>query len=261
MSDIPTEALHDITIHQNTSSLDNDMLTQRLSLIPILQGKNISFQTEVSNNTEDNINIFSHDLSDDLMPDILLVMLKPGQGLSMVCTSQRGVGFSNAKWSPVTDLTYKQARALDGSLTPEEMKKIRSIIPHFKMRQLTDFIDTNLIFMINQICEREVFSIRMMEHFTIGFSTIDGSDARDRLVQALEQLIQRTLHLPRKGHKLETNDYSLGNLLMLEHPDKDFTCIKQHNLDDYFQLSSVKGLPEVQDRIVQNFRQALSLVK
>ena len=258
MSDLETEALHDTNIHINTSMLDNDMLLQRLYMIPLLKGLETSFEYEFINETEDDVNIYSHDLSSSLVENILLVSLKPKQKLHIESSSKRGIGYMNAKWSCITDLTYKQQKKIVGELTKEEFKKIKTIIPQFKLKQITNFIDTNMIFMINQICEREVFKIIFSDNFTISFSTIDKSDAKDRLLQAIKRLVQKTLHIQIKHNKLDSNDYSIPNLLMLEYPDKNFTCIKQHNLDTYFLLSNTKLLPETQEKIAQNFRLCLT---
>ncbi len=257
MCDLPTEALHCITVHENTSCLDNDMLEQRLVLIPTKQGQKTKFEYQTLNETEESVSIYSHDLSKELVEDILVVVLRPNEKLHLECSSQQGIGSMNAKWSCTTDMKYKQHRRLIGNLTDEELIKIQSIIPQFKLKQLTMFIDTNLIFMINQICGREVYSQELHDVFTISFTTIDQSDAKERLLQCLKQLIQRTLHLELKNDQIITNDYSIPNLLMLEHDDKDFTCIKQHNLDEYFKLSQLQDLDVIQNRIAHKFRELL----
>lgn len=255
MSDLPTFALHNITIHENSSCLDNDMLEQRIVLIPIINGVETHFEYKITNETEENISVYSHNLSNSLVPNILVVTLKPEQKLHISASSKQGIGFGNAKWSCITDLKYKQHRELIGELTKEELLKVQTIIPQFKLKQITEFIDTNLIFMINQICEREVYSQKHHNIFTISFSTIDKSIPLDRLKQVLTQLIQRVLHINIKGNKIETNDYSVPNLLMLEHSDKNFTCIKKHNLDTYFEVSTLDHLETVQEKIAQQIRE------
>lgn len=254
MSDIPTEAFDEIEISKNTTCIDNDMLAQRIALIPTTKGKETKLSYQLNNDTDETIEVFSHDLSEHLVPNIYLISVRPTEMLYLTASTKMGVGYTNSKWSCVTDLCYRQHRELNGILTPDESKKIQRIIPQFNMRQLTEFIDTNLIFMINQICERNVFSLKLQPKFTISFSTIDGSDPKNRLHMAITQLIQHTMHPKLKGNKLQTNDYAIPNLLILEHPDKNFTCIKQHNLDTFFTLSSLDQLQTAQKTIIENFR-------
>ncbi len=252
LTNIPTYALDNLIIHENTSLIDNDMVSQRIYMIPIIKGKNVYFSFEKINETEEPIHIFSHDLSTDLVKDIYILSLKPLQKIKLECSSKFGVASMNIKWSCITDLTYKQHRKLIGNFTDIEFNNIQTIIPQFKMKQLTEFIDTNLIFMINQICERDVFKVELMDKFTISFSCIDEKLPFDIFKLSLTQLIQAVLHPKIKGNKLETNDFSVPNLLMLEHPDKNFTCTKQHNLDTYFLLSNPDNLEPVQEQVVKN---------
>lgn len=260
IENLPTEAPHKIEITKNTSRLDNDMIRHRLGLIPTKLNQKLMFDAHIINDTQEKMDVFSHDLSHDLVEDVLLVVLRPKEELELSVETVSGIAKQNAKWSNITGIKYNQYRKLQGKLTTDEMKKVKSIIPQFKLKQVTDFIDTNQIFMINQICGREVYSYELYDIFDMAFSTLDNVLPVDKLKQALDQLIQQSLHLEIKGNKLITQDYGLANLLTLEHPDQDFSCVRKHPLDPYFVLSDPEQLQEIGDFLAKQWKKLLEAI-
>lgn len=118
---VPTIAIDDIKIRNNTSVINDEMLSHRIGLIPL------SYSSELEENgrfilsitcpnDSDIISVKSSDLkymsvSEDIKPlydDILLVKLKPGQQIDLEAYCKKGVGSEHSKYSPVSTVTYNK---------------------------------------------------------------------------------------------------------------------------------------------------------
>ncbi len=137
LTDVPTLAIHDVIIHQNTSSLYDEVLAHRLGLIPLrvdpseidLLGdcncREIDLEKCVKctarlrlkvKNTSKNkiITVYSKDIKPidkktvkPVIGDIPIVRLGPMQEIDIEMIAKVGRGKDHAKWQPTSTLGYK----------------------------------------------------------------------------------------------------------------------------------------------------------
>ena len=112
ISEVPTYAIEDVYIYENSSSMDDEILAHRLGLIPI-KGKPL-LENEVITFTlvkEGPCTVYSSDLESEngevAFKNIPIIKLKEGQKLELVCEATVGIGKVHAKWQPC-NATYKQ---------------------------------------------------------------------------------------------------------------------------------------------------------
>lgn len=146
ISDVPTVAIESVSMEQNTGALHDELIAQRLGLIPILC--DINFLKRVASNDEQfffpdysykfsldvccpqltpEVTVYARDLvfqpqnedqetavSNGTMrppqashPDIMITRLRPGQVLKLECFAVVGVGKDHAKFSPVATAFYR----------------------------------------------------------------------------------------------------------------------------------------------------------
>lgn len=143
----------DMTIHENKTSLHNEFLAHRLSLIPICMSENevynfdpskYTFRLKKANRGTDIINVTSKDIeildeegnkysesihkrffpSDDITNDhILISRLKPnhynidhGEEVDITCKASRDIAMKHARWCPVSKAHFENA------LDPDEVE-------------------------------------------------------------------------------------------------------------------------------------------
>lgn len=137
LSETVTLAIHDVFITQNTSVMPDEVLAQRLGLIPLrvdreeidlreeagatkpdlkrLTGMTARLRLHVINKSEEDILTV---YSGDLMPvdrktvrpvynNIPITKLGKDQELELECIAKVGRGKDHAKWSPVSTIAYK----------------------------------------------------------------------------------------------------------------------------------------------------------
>ena len=128
---LPTMAIDEVLILENTSVMYDEILAQRLGLLPIVtqledynlpqdcdcEGKGCSLcQCTLTLETEagdDEIIVYSRDLSSQdpkVIPatgDVPLVKLAPHQRLIIEAYARLGIGEENAKFQPVATVSYK----------------------------------------------------------------------------------------------------------------------------------------------------------
>jgi DNA-directed RNA polymerase alpha subunit len=136
MDDVPTWAIHGVTIELNTSNCYSEVLTQRLELIPIssdpIQESDV-FDLDFFGDQSRLImtkDLFSkkHQYK-PVYPDMAICYLSAGQTLRLKAELKMGTGRVNAKWSPVTNLTFRAKEAnvyqieleTSGSLDPKHV--------------------------------------------------------------------------------------------------------------------------------------------
>ncbi|KAJ4462001.1 putative DNA-directed RNA polymerase II subunit rpb3 [Paratrimastix pyriformis] len=138
IAETPTVAIHFVRIENNTSPLNDEMLSHRLGLIPIVyrgdvrqlnsnrdcdcQGNcarcSVEFELHVRNDGEDTIEVTSHDLralsdmavplDDETLPrGILICKLGKFQEIRLTAIATKGVGKEHAKWSPVSTAVFQ----------------------------------------------------------------------------------------------------------------------------------------------------------
>ncbi|KAF7700586.1 DNA-directed RNA polymerases I and III subunit RPAC1 [Cucumispora dikerogammari] len=123
MSEIPTMALEKIDIYENSGIIVDEMLAQRLGLIPCaLNPDNYTFESEVEytldvhNNTNEPMNILSDNfiLEEKIMESenrlkkgVLITILAPGQSIKLKAFATKNVALEHSKWSPVNPAVYR----------------------------------------------------------------------------------------------------------------------------------------------------------
>jgi DNA-directed RNA polymerase subunit D len=132
ITEVPTMAIDEIVILENSSILNDEILAHRIGLIPLktdLDSYNLpeectcqsdfgcnlcrsNFTLEVEANDNSTV-VYSESLKPD-NPDITpvsdripIVKLAPDQGLKFEAYSRLGKGSNHAKWQPVSMCTYK----------------------------------------------------------------------------------------------------------------------------------------------------------
>lgn len=121
ISGVPTLAIDNIIIKNNTSVINDEMLAKRISLLPLKYSTDLEeigkFELFVKcppgtdimcvNSKE-----FKYSLNSDnvqlLYDDILLCKLKEGQHIEIEATCKKGIGKEHCKFSPVSIVTYKK---------------------------------------------------------------------------------------------------------------------------------------------------------
>lgn len=117
---VPTLAIEDVKIINNTSVINDEMLSHRISLIPLSYSgleELGSFELSILCSNDKNITeVRSNELkytlkSGDIKPlydDILISKLKPGQQIHLEAFCKKGVGSEHSKYSPVSTVTYNK---------------------------------------------------------------------------------------------------------------------------------------------------------
>ncbi|XP_017490688.1 PREDICTED: DNA-directed RNA polymerases I and III subunit RPAC1-like [Rhagoletis zephyria] len=170
LAEIPSMAIENVELYNNTSVMHDEFLGLRLGLIPIkVDAKQFEFQkgqVNTENNTiifqlnvrnlptaKENLHVYSRDLEwqplgdqketfpDGIAPvdgDILIAKLAPSQKIEATLYCRKGIGKDHAKFSPVAGCFYRHLTtfdlAKDKPLTAEEVEKLKTCFPkgHFK---------------------------------------------------------------------------------------------------------------------------------
>ncbi len=114
LSDVLGNSFDKIIIKTNTSIINNEILSHRLSLIPleIDIGDDICVELDVKNSDYDKMMITSSDLKVtsgeiNIIPDILLLELRHGEQVSLQMHPVKGSGKEHAKFTPVSVCSFK----------------------------------------------------------------------------------------------------------------------------------------------------------
>ncbi|ENN95963.1 DNA-directed RNA polymerase subunit D [Methanocaldococcus villosus KIN24-T80] len=105
ISEVPTYAIEDVYIYENTSSMDDEILAHRLGLIPI-KGKPASDKEVITFTLEKEgpCTVYSSDLKSEngevAFKNIPIVKLGEKQKIKIVCEAVPGIGKVHAKWQP-----------------------------------------------------------------------------------------------------------------------------------------------------------------
>ncbi len=112
ISEVPTYAIENVYIYENTSSMDDEILAHRLGLIPI-KGKPVSPNETITFRLSGvgPKTLYSSDLVSDngevAFKNIPIIKLGKEQKVDIECEAIPGIGKVHAKWQPC-NAVYKQ---------------------------------------------------------------------------------------------------------------------------------------------------------
>ena len=116
LGDVMSNAFGKIELEINTSIINTEILSHRLSLIPLkideIEGEDVCVELNIKNNEYEMISVTSSDLkiiTGDLyiIPDILIVKLKKGEEIKLKLYITRNNGKNHAKYTPVSICSLK----------------------------------------------------------------------------------------------------------------------------------------------------------
>lgn len=170
MSDVPTISIEYITIHENTSNINDEFLCHRLCMIPIkiidtqiLDQKDfkVKFTLNFYCTTKTSHVLAKHLKTNEknvrlLYDDIIITSISEGQKISITAVACIGTGKEHSKWCPVSSVHFIQKEKKSdyifniesiGTLRPEYifikslkmMSKISSEIEFDDMNKLQNF--------------------------------------------------------------------------------------------------------------------------
>ncbi len=112
MNDVPTHAVHEVIIENNTSSLFDEFIIGRLALVPIeLNDDEIeTVEFHLNMKVDKTTNILSNHLISNnninIVPDLLLFQLHKDQHLQLSIITKKGTGKEHAKWDPTSGVCF-----------------------------------------------------------------------------------------------------------------------------------------------------------
>jgi DNA-directed RNA polymerase II subunit RPB3 len=163
IAEIPTMAIDIVEITENTSAINDEFLSHRLGLVPLLsQGAdkfkytsecdcvgtrcpnctvelklNVKCTQEQQEVTSNDLHviipgadasvrpIYAEDSDGTAASPILLAKLRKGQEIDLVAFAKKGVGKEHAKWSPACAVTYKNEPIVE--LRQEPLEKLNDV--------------------------------------------------------------------------------------------------------------------------------------
>ncbi|KAM0680539.1 DNA-directed RNA polymerase core subunit rpc40 [Glugoides intestinalis] len=152
ISKVPTMAISDVLMYENTTVFPDEYIAHRLGLVPLdvnpeqfdffineeAYNNVLNFKLNKVNTEKDVINITSNDIefipiegqehfSVKLKQDVIICKVSPGKQLQMAFTAKKGTGEQHAKWSPVSLCSYKLMPRiiLEKVFTGEEAKELQ----------------------------------------------------------------------------------------------------------------------------------------
>ncbi|XP_047458507.1 DNA-directed RNA polymerases I and III subunit RPAC1 isoform X3 [Mugil cephalus] len=114
LAEVPTMAIEKVFIYNNTSIVQDEVLAQRLGLIPIkadprlFEYRNAVYSRDIKwvpiGNQSD---VFAESSIGPVHDDIVIAQLRPGQELDIIMHCVKGIGKDHAKFSPVATASYR----------------------------------------------------------------------------------------------------------------------------------------------------------
>lgn len=166
ISEIPTMAIEKVIIYENSSVIPDEVLSQRLGLIPILadaedyeykkpedpctETNSIFFKLSVkcsnTNGIYENQVVYSNELklisidkkeitNSSIKPvygDIIINKLAEGQSIDLIAIAVKGIGKTHAKWSPVCTAFYRLMNniSFNENIMANDAMELYSICPN-----------------------------------------------------------------------------------------------------------------------------------
>lgn len=214
--DIPKLAIENITIYDNTSSLFDEIISHRLSLIPIPTHRELlefkekckclgegcpSCTVHYTLSKEGECTVYSKDLkSEDSMWEIRdgkipIASLLEGQRLILEAEANLGTGDSHVKWQAVSGLSYKYYPLITIKETCDLCGNCvkdcpRNILKIKNKKLVTEHIeDCSLCQTCAEVCKKKAIQVQGLPSKIILQYETDGSmTAKEVLVEALKIL-------------------------------------------------------------------------
>lgn len=165
IAEVPTIAIGQVTIYQNTGVIHDENLAHRLGLVPIVMDPDLlDWKPAESDHNEKNSvkfrmhvectqeqqqrSVYSRDLKwiplsdeqktkfgDDpprpVADDILVAKLRAGQEIECECLCEKGIGKEHAKWSPVCTAFYRLLPLIELTkpIVGKEAEELKAVCP------------------------------------------------------------------------------------------------------------------------------------
>lgn len=152
ISKVPTMAISDVSVYENTTVFPDEYIAHRLGLIPLdvnpehfefftneeAYNNVLHFKLNKINTEKEVINITSNDI--EFVPiegqehfpvkfkeDVIICKISPGKQLEMTFKAKKGTGEQHAKWSPMSLCSYRVMPRiiLEKDFTGEEAKELQ----------------------------------------------------------------------------------------------------------------------------------------
>jgi DNA-directed RNA polymerase II subunit RPB3 len=146
ISQTPTVAIHVVEIHENTTTINDEMLAHRLGFLPLNSALakqlvkpeqctcddgcpkcEVEFKLRAKNTKDDLLAVTNKHLvtSGDIRPTedtVLILNLAKNQEISITAKATKNVGARHAKWNPATVAAYRGCATIE--LNPTALSKI-----------------------------------------------------------------------------------------------------------------------------------------
>lgn len=135
MSEYKIHALDEINFISNTSVIHNDFLEHRLHMLPLKTDEYCEFELCITNHSNEIMNIYSDSLIIkrgicDFKKDVLLLKLRPSEGVDLIAKTSYDCGKTNIKYRP-TSISYFKINKLI-KISPELLHKKDIIKKYFQ---------------------------------------------------------------------------------------------------------------------------------
>lgn len=214
IAEVPTVAAETVTIYNNTSVEHDEMLVQRLGLVPIrvntdavetiTKDNPIEFILDVEGKDDYTTNVYvrdlqwiensSHQVPEFPNPDILLAKLSKGQSIHLRVTCVSGKGQDHMKWSPVSAATHTIVPDIEIDDEKMDLQKLQATCPS-KVFDIEDLSGTLKISpekctFCNQ-CEPLGVKVKRTERFLFTAKTTGVYDPVDLVVKGFHILKEK----------------------------------------------------------------------
>lgn len=248
LSEIPNVAPDVVTVHKNTSSMHNEFLSKRISLIPLCfdEDETESFDKTkykfVINKEGDASNVVTtkdisildenNDVRDATFtakifpPDpitkdhILLAWLKQGEMMHLEFNAQKNISLNHhTKFCPVSTCTY--FNTLDEKMVTEERRKVAAMAgdANSNMNKF-DALDKYRLFKKNEFGEACSFTFKIVSECRLTPFYLVGKAfevLKAKLMSVEGKTVVETIHQESRFYALtvKDEDHTIGNLLQV----------------------------------------------
>lgn len=229
------QEFNDIIFKKNTSSLHNEFLGHRISLLPVnISAKNFNadsftFVINVTNTNSDGTGLWvttndikliespvETDVTKIFPPDditrnfILITKLKVNESVHVTFKARVGISKTHSRWSPISLCTFSN------KLDQEKIDQHTRLHPELTKNNKFQTLDKHRMFSVNRDKEPDAFNFVIESECVISPIEI-FLDAFDIIIQKLQdmtfthEILNDTTHL--SAIEIVDQDHTIGNLL------------------------------------------------